>query len=188
VSLLFLFTTQSTGEILPAQSGGVYATYDDFLHHKLLYEINCNSAKGRLRLNEFFNSPKAYIRINGEKYVFKKNDVYGYLNCRNESYRFFKNEGYRIIDTAGFFLYYQYKTEQAVKGKGAVKTDICYFSTKGDNTILPLTIDNLKKSFPDNHRFHYAIEVMFKSDKDLLAYDNNLKMYKLKYIYHQSCL
>jgi hypothetical protein len=171
-----------------ANTGGVYSSFSDFLNHKLVWEVDCNDEKSKLKLNDLFDSPNGYVLINGQKHVFSKNQVYGYLNCKNESYRFYKNSSYKVMDTAAFFLYYQYKTEQAVKGKGNIKTDEYFFSVKGNDPIQPLTVENLKNSFPENHKFQYALDAMFKSDKELLAYDNILKMYKLKYLYAQSIL
>jgi len=158
--MILSFTEQALCQTRTVSKGGVYSNFNDFTQNKLTYESKHS-----------FSSTK--------------NLAYGYQNAKNEKYRFYDNSIYKIVDTASFFIYYQYK--EVTKGKGLVKTDEYYFSIKGDDTIIPLTISNLKKSFPEDNKFHYALDEFFKSDIDLLAYDNILKVYKLKYIYRNSC-
>jgi hypothetical protein len=158
--MIFSFTKQALCQTRTISKGRVYSNFDDFIQNKLTYQSKHS-----------FSSTK--------------NLAYGYQNTKNENYRFYDNSSYKIVDTASFFIYYQYK--EVTKGKGLVKTDEYYFSVKGDDAIIPLTISNLKKSFPEDNKFHYALDEFFKSDNDLLAYDNILNMYKLKYIYRSSC-
>ena len=169
-----------------ANTGGLYSTLNDFVNHKLTYPIDCNQSANKLKLNELFESSTGYVIYGGEKHAFDKSKVYGYRSCKNKNYRFYKNSAYQIIDTAGFYIYYQYMQEEKVKGKGLVKTDEYFFSTNGNGPVLLLTADNLKSAFPDNSRFHYALDAQFKSDKDLLSYDGYQKTYKIKYLYSQS--
>ena len=146
--------------VCQTNKSGVYLSLNDFTQNKLTYK---------------------------SKHSYSKDDVYGYANAKNEKYRFYDKSSYKIVDTLSFFTYYQYKMEPGINGKGLVKTDEYYFSVKGDGPLLPLTINNLKKAFPENNKFHYALDALFKSDNELLAYDGYLKMYKLKYIYRSSC-
>ena len=120
------------------------------------------------------------------KHEFSKRKVYGYRNCQNKTYRFYNNEAYLLIDTAGFYIYYQYRPEESVKGKGLIKKDEYFFSKNANADLQLLTIDNLKNAFPENHRFHYAMDASFRSDKDLIAYDSFTKTYKVKYLFNQS--
>jgi len=102
------------------------------------------------------------------------------------NYRIFHKSSYRIVDTAGFYLYYRYVQNEHTRGKGLIKTDEYYFSTDSAADIQLLTIENLKRAYPENHRFHYDIDAHFRSDRELMAYDPFTKMYKLKYLYMQS--
>jgi hypothetical protein len=153
------FTPQAFCQTSHEKEVGVYRSLNDFTQNNLNYE---------------------------SKHSFSKSQVYGYVNSKNEKYRFYDNSKYKIVDTLSFFTYYQYKMEPGIDGKGLVKTDEYYFSVKGDGVVLPLTIDNLKKAFPENNKFHYALDELFKSNSDLMAYDNILKEYKLKYIFKNS--
>ena len=117
------------------------------------------------------------------------NDVSVLSTAQSEAksnYRIFHNSSYRIVDTAGFYLYYRYIQFEQNRGKGLVKKDEYYFSKDGGSDIELLTIENLKKAYPENHRFHYDIDAHFRSDSELMAYDSFSKSYKLKYLYMQS--
>ncbi|MBS1933454.1 MAG: hypothetical protein JST96_05590 [Bacteroidetes bacterium] len=167
-------------------TSGIYVNASDFINHKLTYQINCNNTKDKMRLNDFFGSSTGYVLSNGEKHAFNKNKVYGYLSCSNKNYRFFQHSSYEILDTAGFFIYYQYREEEINKGKEPVKKDEYFFSATSNGPVQLLTIDNLKKAFPGNDKFHYALDETFRSDKDLIAYDSFRRSYKIKYLYNES--
>jgi hypothetical protein len=42
-----------------------------------------------------------------------------------------------------------------------------FFTTATSDVLLPLTKDNVKKSFPENHPLHDAMDATFKSDDEL---------------------
>lgn len=183
--LFSLVGLYSKAQPTSSNSCGLYTSPSGFINHTLSYAFDCSSHKDKLHLNDFLGGHKGYVEINGQKHVFNKQDVYGYRNNKGD-YRFYNNSDYRIIDTAGFYLYYQYEQEERVKGKELVKTDEYFFSKGADGRLQLLTIENLEKAFPGNTRFHYAIDETFKSDKDLIAYDSFLNTYKIKYLFNQS--
>ena len=92
----------------------------------------------------------------------------------------------RVLDTAYFYLYYRYEQVEKLKGKSLIKTDEYFFSKNSESPIQLLTVENLKRAFPDNLPFNYAIDALFRNDQDLIAYDPYYKGYKLKYLYTQS--
>ncbi len=93
-------------------------------------------------------------------------------------------EKFRIVDTSGFYLY---SINKLVQGeKIARPQDVYYFSVRADGPLLELTRENLEKTFAANARFRYALEAQFHSDRQLMAYDHYLKVYKIKYLYSQS--
>lgn len=182
LALLALATT-ATAQTQPA---GLYSTADDFQQQKITYPVDCSSSNDKLKLNDLFGSPEGYVISKGEKHAFSKSHVYGYRTCKNENYRFYKKTPYRIVDTAGFYIYYRNKQAEPAQGKGSYRTDTYFFSTHADNAIQLLTMDNLKKAFPGNRSFQYALDAHFRSDKDLAAWDAYGKMYKVKYLYEQT--
>ena len=64
--------------------------------------------------------------------------------------------------------------------------DEYYFSKDSNSDIRLLTIENLKRAYPENHRFHYDIDAHFRFDRELMEYDPYTQMYKLKYLYMRS--
>jgi hypothetical protein len=109
-----------------------------------------------------------------------------FQNSETNNYRIYEKESYLILDTAAFCLYYRYESEEKTKGKELVKTEEYFFSKDAQSPIQLLTADNLKRTFPDNLPFHYAIDAEFRNNKDLIAYDSYCGCYKIKYIYKQS--
>lgn len=178
-----LMASTATAQTKPA---GLYSTADDFQQQKITYALDCSNGKDKLKLNDLFGSSKGYIISKGEKHSFTKRSVYGYRTCKNENYRFFKNTAYRIVDTAEFYIYYRNMQAGPNKGKGTLRADTYFFSTQANNTIQLLTLDNLKKAFPGNRSFQYALDAHFRSDKDLAAWDAYGKTYKVKYLYEQT--
>jgi hypothetical protein len=164
--------------------GGLYLTSSDFQAQKLSFQIDCNNSSDKIRTREVLGSSSGYILANGQKHVFDKNKVYGYRNCKNKSYRFYKNEAYELIDTVGFYIYYHYRSATVNQGKGLVKMDEYFFSDHPDTEIKLLTIGNLKNAFPTRQDFHYALDSHFRSDKELIAYDSFNKEYKIKHLFN----
>ena len=110
----------------------------------------------------------------------------GYLPAPAQNNRNYHKEKFQVVDTTAFYLYTQTKNVVPPVGKGMYRTDLYFFSTNADSPILPLTIENLKRSYPANTAFHYALDAYFNSDRQLMAYDGYAKMYKLKYLFLQT--
>jgi hypothetical protein len=100
--------------------------------------------------------------------------------------RIYHKEKFRIVDTTAFYLYIQNKNVVPPGGKGMYRADLYFFSTAADAPIFSLTIENLKKAYPANVAFHYALDAYFNSDRQLMAYDAYSKMYKVKYLFLQT--
>jgi hypothetical protein len=122
----------------------------------------------------------------GGKHSFDYNKAGGFQYRDGKIYRLYGKGEYQVLDTAYFCLYYRYEQVEKLKGKSLEKTDEYFFSRNAESPIQLLTAENLKKTFPDNLAFHYAIDAHFRSDQDLIAYDPYYKGYKLKYLYNQS--
>jgi hypothetical protein len=91
--------------------------------------------------------------------------------------------GYIIMNPGDPITIYKY-THSAHPPKAADKyAPKYYFVTKSNDKLQDLSLDNLKKAFPDSHSFHDALDENFKVDGDLINYDSFHKMYKLSHIY-----
>ena len=96
----------------------------------------------------------------------------GAADARN--YRVVGNDRYQILEAKALYIY---SLDVLVRKGTSEKT---YFFSVGPNgEVLPLTILNLKKAFPDNHTFHDFLDMSFKHDSDLTKYDDFHKMFKV---------
>ena len=112
----------------------------------------------------------------------KKSDNYGYRDTKGIDYRFVDNNAYKLLSKKGGVLLYVYQNIKK-ETKGSIEYESEYYFSK-DIASAPqgLTKENLKASFPDNHKFHDALEATFKDDKELAAYDSFHKMYKVNHV------
>ncbi len=168
-----------------AQStSGIYLNISDYNNQKLTYEIDCSVEKHKIKLNEFFNKPYITVIHHGEKYTLQKKEIYGFKDCNNRIYRFYKNNEYELAETGKIIIY---TTEQNVtKGKGFSIIHVYYFSTSPGGEISPLTVNNLKNAFPKNHRFHDLLDQYFNGNNEISEYDAFHKMYKVNHLLEAS--
>jgi hypothetical protein len=109
--------------------------------------------------------------------------LYGGI-AKGQDIRKVGSEKFRIIDTSGFYLY---SINKLVQGEKIARPEIVYyFSVDRQSPMLELTRENLEKAFAGNAKFRYSMEEEFRTDKELMAYDKLMKVYKLKYLYSQS--
>jgi hypothetical protein len=90
------------------------------------------------------------------------------------NYRVVANQRYEVIEARALYIY----SSDMVVRKGAIEKAY-FFSVGPIGDILPLTIANLKKAFPDNHAFHDSLDMMFKNDSQLTKFDDFHKMFKV---------
>lgn len=104
--------------------------------------------------------------------------------AKAQEYHKVDREKFRIIDTAGFYLY---SLNKLVQGEKIARPEtVYYFSIDRQSPVLELTMENLEKAFAGNARFRYSLEEEFRGDRQLMAYDKLLKTYKIKYLYSQA--
>lgn len=164
---------------------GLYLTTEDYLNHKLSYEVDQENTKtNKLFIHQFFDQNNITVVTGGKKLQFKKSGIFGYHDKYNHDYRFYKSEPYRIEDTTDFYIYSQEKVIQEEKKPKPYK--IYYFSTKINTLLLPLTEECINKAFVKNRKFRYLVEGFFKSDQSLSAFDAGSGKYKIKEFYDES--
>ena len=180
---LFSIDLLAQTEKKDATLAGVYLTSTDFKKDKLTYDIDCSTEKQKIKLHDFLSKSYIDVYYKGEKHTLQKKDVYGYKDCHGNTFRFFGNEEYQLAESGNINIYFQ-QSPLAVD-KGFTTINEYYFSSTLNNEIKSLNIENLKYAFPDNHKFHDALEVSFKG-KDISEYDTFHKMYKVNHIYQMS--
>ncbi|MBC7828043.1 MAG: hypothetical protein H7122_09870 [Chitinophagaceae bacterium] len=57
-----------------------------------------------------------------------------------------------------------------------------YYSVSAKDGIIPLTTNNLNKSFPGKHTFHHFPDAQFRSNVELSLLDRFKKKFKVNYL------
>jgi len=159
-----------------AQNSGVYMNASDFASGKLTYEINCSTEKHKIKLNEFLNMDYITVVHDKQTHQLQKNKIFGYKDCNDINYRFAGNSHYVILNPTEKILLYKHTMNASKNQKEAVNY---YFSLSGTGEVQALTLMNLKRAFPDNHKLHDALDAEFTSDDQLAQYDSFHKQYKV---------
>jgi len=165
-------------------SSGIYKTAEDFQNRKLSYAINYKTEKHKIKDNILFNADKIVVKHKGETYTLPKSNTYGYRNMKGVEFRFIDNKEYKVLNPGELILIYVYDNT-VHSGKNASNKPYqweYYFSKDATSPVQDLTLTNVKATFPENHRLHDALDVQFKSDKELYGYDKFHKTYKLNWV------
>ena len=85
-----------------------------------------------------------------------------------------------FLEKGVIWIYYKEQTVQL--GKGVKRERKYYYSVSGKDKIMPLTISNLKKSFPDKYTFHNFLDAQFRSDAELVLYNDMEKKYRVNHL------
>lgn len=157
---------------------GVYLSRSDFENNNLTYATRGVSEVNKIHFNEFFVKPYIVVKHNGEKLQIFKDEIFAYMN-KGKVVHTWNYTQYNFIEKGPLWIYY--KDVYASQTRG-IKKERKYFYSSGNGIIYPLTIDNLKRSFPDNRLFHILLDAVFRSDDDLSSYDGFAKKLKLNYL------
>jgi hypothetical protein len=76
---------------------------------------------------------------------------------------------YRVIRAEPLYLY---ELDRLVpSGKRVLTVADRYFSTAADAPLHALTLNELKRAYPDNHKFHDILSIAFANDAELTRWD-----------------
>lgn len=167
----------------PATGSGLYLTAADYVNGKLSYQQQPGQ-KHRVRADIPFQHAAVKVTQGNAVHRFAKNELFGYRDHRNRDFRFSGNKAYKIIDNAHFPLYSV--VENITNGKEKSRQLKYYFSAQPGSDIQALTIQNLKRAFPDNRKFHDLLDLQFRHDRELAAYDTFRGEYKVKAIFDRA--
>ncbi len=161
-------------------TSGIYFTSDDFVNQRLSYAINCKTQKHRISADLIFRDKIVSVKHNDTVYTFQQDSVYAARYCDNSIVRFSNHQQYPLLNPDETILIYK-----VVSGSGHKVSPVVtkyFFSNGAKDGIRELTLHNIKKSFPDNHKFHNLLDMQFKSDDELAEYDFYHKCYKINQI------
>ena len=158
---------------------GVYLTLDDFENGKLSYSSSSASVSNKIHFNEFFEKPFITVKHDGEKTQLFKDEVFAYQN-KGVILRTSNFVTYTFVEKGTVWIFYKDITTS--QGKERRKERKYFYSISGAAAVLPLTINNLKKSFPDKHLFYDFLDAKFRNDAELSQYDSFEKKFKVNHL------
>lgn len=165
----------------PKTQSGLYLTAEDYQNGKLTLP-NTYGKSLKIRLKDFWGSRYLEVEHEGQKYRFHKDSIYAYQDDKGKVFRFFKNYSneYRLLENKSLVIYSMDETD--TRGKGIKRVTLYFFSTSLKESIVPLTMENVKNAFPENHRLHDELDKYFKKDGELAEYDNRHKAFRINHI------
>ncbi|MBX2933866.1 MAG: hypothetical protein KF825_06450 [Ferruginibacter sp.] len=182
ILIVLLFSiTSFTVAAQKEQVRGVYISSDDFTREIISFDNNCNRRKIKIKLNDFFLRPYISINLKDSSVRLYKKDIFGYINCRNQVFRFNGKQELLLLNAGEQILIYKHIISKPPTGRTNVTN--YYFSLGVSSPIVKLTIKNLKNAFPADISFHNLIDQYFKYNTDLAEFDEATKMYKINWLF-----
>lgn len=169
--LLSALTASASPQRSVPRTSGIYLTAADYDEGRVTSEGHCGSKDHKLELHDVLHKSYIHVTHGTETVRYAKSDLFGFRACDGKDYRFVSNQEYRILEAKELYIY-----EQRV-GNGRVVREVYYFSKGSNGTVLPLTRENLKHTFPDNQAFQESLDQMFGAKRDLAQYDRFHKMF-----------
>lgn len=173
----FVFSLGASAQAVTPKTSGVYLSSADYKNGRLAFQGDSGSETHKLELHDVLNKPYIEVTHDTEKHRHQKGDLFGFRACDGRDYRFASNREYQILEAKELYIYARGTPVGA--GKGIRTVAAYYFSVGPDGPVLALTLENLKQSFPDNHRFHDNLDAMFGPGQVLAEYDEFHKTFKV---------
>ena len=174
------------GSVAAADAGqvemtaGVFRTADEFQRGVLADPVAC--AVNGERINAGTSKGQAYIdvRHGTRKARYSETDAYGFRDCGDRDVRITSGRQYFILETRHIQVL---RVDQwRVSGKALVPQPAFYFSVGASGAIQPLTLENVKRAFPENHAFHDKLDALFSGGGDPATYDRFHGMFAINHL------
>lgn len=156
---------------------GVYLTMDDYIVNQITpYNGLC-----KIQTNTLFNTNSICLTIDHKEYKYLRDSIYAYkkeeivYRCNHADKR-----DYKIVEQGTIIIYtinepvYGYKNIRLVPHY--------YFSVNLSSVIIPLSVINIKKAFPDNIKLHQYLDMEFYQ-KDISSYNEANNTYQINYLF-----
>lgn len=160
---------------------GIYLTAEDYKNGRLASESDCDSPGHKVELHDILRKPFIHVTHGGETRRYEKSQIYGFRSYGGRDYRFVGNDEYEILESKGVSIFALEVLARNPKdtSRGLATSRLYFFSVGAGGHVLPLTLQNLKQAFPDNHVFHDALDANFHTDNELTQFDTFHKMFKV---------
>lgn len=181
VALIAVVLASGVGTAAAKSATGVYLTADDYKNGHLTSESACGSPGHQVALHDILHKSFIEVTHQGETRRHDKSRIYGFRSCGGRDYRFVGNEEYEIQESREISIYVHEVPARNPKdtSRGLPTSRLYFFSIGAGGPVLPLTIQNVKQAFPNNHAFHDAVDMAFHTDDDLTQYDAFHRMFKV---------
>lgn len=160
---------------------GIYRTYHDFTEGNLSYNIDCSKEKQKIRLHAFMQKPYLDVFYKGEKVRLLKSGLFGYQDCAGNVFRFYNNQEYQLAEIRDLSIYFI--DEELPTAASYLRERVFYFCLDPDGPLLPLTLQNLQVAFLNNRKFLDLLNNRITKENDLWEYDEQLRIFKVNYLY-----
>ena len=176
---LFVFVMARAGAAAP--DSGLYLTAADYEQHQVSDGGQCDSKKFRLDLHDVRRTDSVRVINDAGAREYRKADVFGFRDCDGRDYRFVANRGLRILEANRLYIYAA--QTPVTSGKGFRTVTDYYFSAGPTGAVQSLTLDNLKRAFPDNVKFHDTLDQMFGAGQNVAQYDEYRNTFKVNRLF-----
>jgi hypothetical protein len=154
-------------------ASGLYKSAEDFLGGHL----SCTGNHVHIKLHDLFKKNSVEVIYHDSTRTFLKETIFGYQDKDGNRYRFFNDESYPVLNPTEKILLYKRTSGAGLRNSPVV--DAYFFSKDVRSEILPLTLKNTEAEFSGDGAFESMIELYFRSDSELIAYDAIHKIYKI---------
>jgi hypothetical protein len=182
---LVLMATVLAGSLTTTEAKsatGIYLTAEAYKNGHLASESDCGSPGHRVELHDILHKPFIEVTHEGQTRRYEKSQIYGFRSCGGHDYRFVENDEYQILEAKELSIYAREVPVENRKDTGDLHVAASreyFFSVSAGGQVLPLTLQNLKRAFPNNHAFHDALDKTFNADDELAQFDAFHKMFKV---------
>ena len=168
------------------RQAGVFLTPSDYDAGQLSHAVDCTSATQPVSSGAYAASDS--IDLLGDPREssrrISKATLFGFRACDGVEMRFVAGQNYRIVRAPPLYLYERQR--RIWSGRISRLVTDHYFSVGPGDSLRPLTRRALKEAYPANHRFHDMIDLAFRSEDELLVYDDFHQEYRVSRLLRES--
>lgn len=164
---------------------GLYLTLADFKQGKLTRPTDKQHEGDKIKLKQFFISPKIIIIEQNTESKFYKDNIFAIRLNNRENYRFINRTPYLVADTSSLYIY-TYKTTKSVYSKSGprrrskeVPITYYYFSLESNKAVYTLTLANVRKYALKQNDVHLAVCNKFTTNEMLTNINSQTGRFEL---------
>ena len=164
---------------------GLYMTASDFDAGSLADAITCQSDRRPVDRDAFGRTSIVSWPAATPAKQYTKTEIFGFRACDGTDVRFVRGGNLRVVRAPPLYLY-QHEYRVSMGNRGSRLVAHYAFSTTAADSVRPLTLDALKRAYPENHRFHDLLDLAFRSDDELIRYDEFHHEYRVARLLRQT--